>query len=265
MAGATSDSPASAYRERNSTADRALDILGLFDDRRTTLSATDVAAAFGVARSTAYRYLQTLIAGGFVEEDPAGGFRLGLRVFELARLARRSYGLSEIALPLLRELSATTGETALLTRRSGDRVVCLERVESDAAQVRLSYERGTVQAVNAGASAWVLLAWEQPDVIARLLESTSLTKYTETTLTGPDEILQRLARVREDGFAVSWGELDPDAVGIAAPVHAADGSVAAGISIVTVQRRAEGVVDDLVSAVRRTAEQISVRFALSAE
>jgi DNA-binding IclR family transcriptional regulator len=46
-------------------------------------------------------------------------------VLELARLARRTYGLSEVALPVLTELATTVGETALLTRRVGDLVVCL--------------------------------------------------------------------------------------------------------------------------------------------
>lgn len=245
------------YRERNSTADRALDILGLFSEQRLTVSAAELAAEFGIARSTAYRYLQTLMASGFLEENPRGGFRLGLRVFELARIARRSYGLSEIAMPLLQELADTTGETALLTRRSGDRAVCLERVQSDSQRVRLTYERGSALALNAGASAWVLLAWEAPEVVEGLLGANALTRYTEKTLTDRAEILERLRTVREAGFAVSYGELDPDAVGIGAPVFGHDGSVVAGVSIVALRRRTEGIMDDLVAKVRRASAQIS--------
>ncbi|MFF3484154.1 helix-turn-helix domain-containing protein [Streptomyces sp. NPDC002701] len=44
-------------RGRNATADRALDILLIFDDDRLVLSAAHVAARLEVARSTAYRYL----------------------------------------------------------------------------------------------------------------------------------------------------------------------------------------------------------------
>ena len=68
----------SGYRERNSTADRALVILGLFTEDRLQISANDVAEALGSARSTAYRYLQTLVAASFLEEAPGGGFRLGI-------------------------------------------------------------------------------------------------------------------------------------------------------------------------------------------
>lgn len=46
----------------------------------------------GVARSTAYRTMQTLTAAKFIEEDPSGRFRLGLNLFGLSRLVRRSDG-----------------------------------------------------------------------------------------------------------------------------------------------------------------------------
>src|SRR6185436_14135473 len=108
----------SNYRERNSTADRALDILMMFTDAQLVISGNDVAERLGVARSTAYRYLQSLVNSRFLEEAPGGGFRLGLRVLEVARLARRSYGLSEVALPVMTELSEQVEETVLLTRRT---------------------------------------------------------------------------------------------------------------------------------------------------
>ena len=129
----------SAYRERNSTADRALEILGMFDEQRPVVSGVEVAERLGTSRSTAYRYLQSLVATRFLEEAPGGGFRLGLRVLELGRVARRSYGLSEVALPIMEQLAADVQESVLLTRRVGNLVVCLERAESVAHPVRISY------------------------------------------------------------------------------------------------------------------------------
>src|ERR1035437_7614259 len=96
----------SKYRERNSTADRALDILGMFDEHRPTIGAAEVADQLGVARSTAYRYVQSLGQSGFLEEAETGRFRLGRRILELALLARRGLGLAEVARPVMRRLSA---------------------------------------------------------------------------------------------------------------------------------------------------------------
>src|SRR5580692_10931732 len=70
----------SGYRERNSTADRALNVLQMFSDDRAEISAVEVAENLGVARSTAYRYLQTLVQSQFLDETGRGTFRLGMRI-----------------------------------------------------------------------------------------------------------------------------------------------------------------------------------------
>ncbi|MFI1389118.1 IclR family transcriptional regulator [Streptomyces griseoaurantiacus] len=258
----TTPARTSQYRERNSTADRALDILGLFNETRLTVSGAEVADVLGVARSTAYRYLQSLVAGGFLEEDPRGGFRLGLRVFELARLARRAYGLSDIALPVMTELSEQTGETVLFTRRVGSSVVCLERQEATHA-VRLSYERGSTLPLNAGASAMVLLAWLPQTEARAILERGELERFTARTVTDVDVLLERLSAIRTAGYAVSRGELDEDVLGIAAPVRNGSGTVVAALSIAAVSRRIPddrlpAAVDAVTAATSRISDQLAL-------
>src|SRR5262245_50911445 len=94
-----------AASSRNSTAERAIDVLLLFDQDTPVLSAGDIAERLGMSRSTTYRYLQSLRSFDLLEEDSAhGSFRLGPRIFELARIARRGLGLSEIALPVMQDL-----------------------------------------------------------------------------------------------------------------------------------------------------------------
>jgi DNA-binding IclR family transcriptional regulator len=249
---------ASSYRDRNSTADRTLDILNMFDDERPRITAAELTKEFGVARSTAYRYLQTLSASRFIEEDPRGGYRLGLRVFELARTARRAYGFSETVGPVLAELSESTGETALLTRRHGAQVVCLEMREAGGRHLRISYERGSVLAPNAGASALVLFAWEDAEELMTLLGTVTLPRFTPRTLTDPADLLRRLGSIREQGFAVSHGELDLDAIGVAAPVRDEEGAVAAAVSVVAVSSRVTGAtVEHLVGQVLHAARRLT--------
>ncbi|MFC3577489.1 IclR family transcriptional regulator [Streptomyces yaanensis] len=267
MTGRKSESavPVSQYRERNSTADRALDILGLFTESKLSISGQEVATALGTARSTAYRYLQSLVGSGFLEEDPGGGFRLGLRVLELARLARRGYGLSEVALPVMRDLSAEVGETVLLTRRAGGAAICVERCEAEH-PVRISYERGSVLPANAGASALALLAWLPEKESRELLEGQRLQRFTARTMTDVDVLLARLAEIRRDGHCVSRGELDADILGIAAPVRGASGTVLAALSVAALEHRIpDRRLDQVVQAVRGAAEHISERLAVTGD
>lgn len=250
------------YRERNSTADRALTILDLFSDERLTVSATQVVAALECSRSTAYRYLQTLVSTSFLEEAPGGGFRLGVRVMELSRLARRGYGLTEIALPVMRELAARVHETVLLTRLVDEAVVCVERCEGSRQLVRISYERGSRLPTNAGASALVLMAW-LPEAEAReLLSRAPQQRFTKATVTEVDALLARLAEIRRRGVAVSIGEVDPDAAGIAAPIFTETGSVQAGLSVVVMRRDLPRVrLRSLIGDVQHAAEQLTGQLA----
>ena len=249
------------YRERNSTSDRTLDILTMFTDDRPRLSAGELAAELGTARSTAYRYLQALTAAGLVEEDPGGGFRLGMRIFELARVARRSHGILDIAAPVLAGLAETTGETALLTRRQGTTVVCLDKQEARGRLLRISYERGTILTANAGASALALFAWDDPASLAELLKTADLPRYTAHTPADPETIARLLAQARDQGYLVSHGTLDPDATGVAAPVRDPTGTVTLAVSVVAFAGRASGdTLNTLITAVRDAAQALESKL-----
>jgi DNA-binding IclR family transcriptional regulator len=253
----------SGYRDRNSTADRALTILGMFSDDRLHITAPEVADALGCAISTAYRYVQTLVSTSFLEEAPGGGFRLGLRVMELARLARRSYGISDLALPVMQALAAELGETVLLTRRVDDVVVCVERCGGADQLIRLSYERGSRLPINAGASALVLLAWLPEDELRKLLARQDLQQFTKSTLTDTDALVKRANQIRADGYSVTVAEVDPDATGIAAPVFDDNGEVTAALSVVAMRRRMpRDRLKVTVAAVRAAAEKLSAQVAI---
>ncbi|MFF3710806.1 IclR family transcriptional regulator [Streptomyces phaeochromogenes] len=256
-----SGSASPSYRERNSTADRALDILTMFDDTRLVISGSAVAERLGVARSTAYRYVQSLVSSRFLEEAPGGGFRLGLRVLEIGRLARRSYGLSDIAVPEMTALSEDVCETVLLTRRAGDLVVCVDSAEAGTRAVRISYERGSTLPLNAGASALVLLAWIPQDEARRLLEAAELRRFTSATLTNVDTLMDRLAHIRRAGYSVTRGELDADVTGVAAPIRNDEQQVVAAVSVAALASRVFPEAEaELAQKVLTTAQRITDRL-----
>lgn len=235
----------------------------MFNDERTALAATEVASHLNVARSTAYRYLQSLVQSGFIEEAANGRFQLGTRILELGRLARRGNSLSAIVLPVMRELAQSTGETVLLTRLAGTSVICLERADATERALRISYEPGQILPTNAGASAHVLLAWlDEPD-LSRIISATTFTRFTGKTIADGERLRKRLAETRALGYAISQGELDTDVLGIAAPIRSANGKVIAGISIAALASRIPSQrLEPAVSDVRAASERITSRLDL---
>lgn len=245
----------------NVTAERAVEVLLLFDDDHPTWSATTIARRLGASRSTTYRYLQNLRSAGLIEESDAG-FRLGPRVLYLAQVARKGMGMSEAAIPTMRKLATATEETIILTRLIGDRVICLEREESRH-RLRLSYERGQVLPVHAGASALILLAWLSTSALDEILGGGELEAFTASTTTDERVLRARLGEIRRRGYAVTFGERDPGVVGVAAPIWGQRGGVAAGVSVVMPQHRlSPGDVEKLVEMLLSGADEISRQLAL---
>ncbi|PRY36849.1 IclR family transcriptional regulator [Umezawaea tangerina] len=252
----------SAYRERNSTADRALEILNMFEDDVPVVSAVQVAERLGVARSTGYRYLQSLVVNRYLEEAPGGRFRLGMRVLELARLARRTHSLTDIAAPVLEGLAEAVDETALLTRRVGGVVTCLDRAESHAHRVRISYERGSTLPVNAGASALAILAFAPSAEARAILESSPLQRFTPATLVDVEAVMDRLEVIRRDGYAITRSEVDHDVLGVAAPIRDGSGKATAAISIAAVASRVSAQLErEIIAAVLAAAARVTAEVA----
>lgn len=213
-----------------STADKVLDILTLFSAETPLVTAPDVAARFRLSRSTTYRYLHLLKARGLLADAGAGGYRLGPQLAALGRLAHGAQDVDRVALPVMRDLARRTGETVLLTRCVGDRVITAQRVESQRA-VRVSFEPGVPRHLHAGASAKILMAYLEPEVLEALLRRGRLPRLTARTITDPPRLRADLARIRRRGYAVTRGELDEGVRGIAVPLRDPNGAVVAGLSL----------------------------------
>jgi DNA-binding IclR family transcriptional regulator len=79
-----------------------------------------------------------------------------------------------------------------------------------------------------------------------------LATYTPWTTSNSRELRQALADVRRNGYAVSERQINPDYVSIAAPIHAADDTVVAALSLIVPHTEPHGPsVGHLVQATAR--------------
>lgn len=240
-----------------------IEVLSQFSDARPQLTAREVADALSIARSSAYRYLESLCASGLVEETGTGSFRLGPRVLELAAIARRGLELTGVAEPVLRGLAQEIGETVLLTRRSGDRAVCVGRSDPPNQQVTISYDIGHVMPLHAGAASKVLIAWLSDEEIDGLVERTALQALTTATPTDIHRLRADLATIRAEELAVTGGEVDLGVCGIAVPLFNHGGDVVAGLSVaVPAYRLDDDAIVGFVEKLRAAAEAASKRAGL---
>src|SRR3954452_2284910 len=89
---------------------RAAQVLACFSSERPHLKLVELSDLLGLSQSTTYRYLAALESGGLVVRDPRlGGYRLGLKVIELAGIAINQIDARKYALDDMELLSAETG------------------------------------------------------------------------------------------------------------------------------------------------------------
>lgn len=203
--------------------------------------------------SSTYRYIRALVAAALVTAEN-GIYALGPRLVAAAQSALGGQQtLHELGAPVLRALARATEETAMLTVRVGSCGLVLDRVESTHA-IRLSFERGAMRPLHAGATVKMLLAYAPPELLSQVIEADAgLERFTART---PDaaRLLGQLAQIRSCGYVVSHGEADPHAVGIGVPVFRGD-SLACGLSVAgpaarLTPRRIPRVLDSVMAAGR---------------
>ena len=209
--------------------DRAVDVLEYLAERDDG-AVTDLAAALGVHKSTAFRLLAALEARGLVEQvSERGRYRLGIGLVRLAGAAASRLDLVEQSRPVTRRLALEIGETVNVARLEGDAVVNLDQVLGGATVATQNWV-GQRTPLHATSSGKVLLAATDPAVRARLL-ARPLEVFTPATITDRDALDAELDRAGAVGWASTCEELELGLNAIAAPIRGRDGSVVAAVSV----------------------------------
>nr|MBC9201783.1 IclR family transcriptional regulator [Paenibacillus sp. PL91] len=234
------------------TLGRALDILFALAEADGALSVTDIAQKVAIPESSIYRFLQTLEQNGIVERRGKGQIGLGMRILDLARsLSQQMHReIVPLALPVMEELTQVTNETSLLFIRSGASATSIQTVRSKAL-IQYSAENGRMLPLYLGASCKAILAYESEKTIQNVLDkwAPNLSK---------DSLLQQLHRIREQGYALTQGEIDPDAFAVGAPVFDSRGMLVASLSIAGPKYRFDDKLRRLsIQAVQHAAEELS--------
>lgn len=215
------------------SADRILQILGLFTPARPAWTPQEAAHALKLSRASAYRYFAQLEEAGFIEPAPGRRFALGPRIVELDRQIRLADPLVQASVDEMQKLARETGGIALLCRLHKDRVLCIHQERGTRAPRFVSYERGRAMPLHRGATSKVILAFLPP-------------------------LPKALEQIRCDRLCVAYGEVDPGACGIAVPLEERS-RVVGSLSVVLPASIAKGrVLRSAVKLVHEAGQRIEL-------
>lgn len=186
----------------------------------------------GYSQSKTYRLVRTLTQYNFLkEEDGTARYTLGLNALRLGLLAKGQFNLSNLAKPLMRELSLRTKETVLLTAVNGTRGIVLARVESEE-PVRFSiFQPGGTIPLHCGASSKILMAFLPEEEWDHIIAKEGLRRYTPNTIIHAEQLKTHLREIRRKGYAFSDQEVDRGVRAVAAPIVNDAGELIAGLSV----------------------------------
>jgi IclR family transcriptional regulator, acetate operon repressor len=209
--------------------DRALHVLELLASWGSG-GVSELAAAIGVHKSTAFRLLGALEARELVEQTPERGrYRLAFGLVRLARRVNVQAGLTDQARPLTDELAASLGESVNLAVLREHYAVNVVQSRGQASVVSQNWV-GQLTPLHATSSGKVLLAHLDPEERDALL-ALGLHAYTPHTHVDPDGFAEELQGVRERGWATTSSELEIGLNAVAVPVRGESNHVVAALSV----------------------------------
>lgn len=208
---------------------RGLAVVRAFDASHPELTLSEVAAATGVTRAAARRFLLTLVELGYVRSD-GRHFSLTAKVLELGYAYLSSLSLPEVAEPHLEALVAEVNESTSVSVLDGTDIVYVARVPVSRIMT-VAINVGTRFPAYATSMGRVQLAGLPEPELEEYLAGLRPRALTSRTLSTVDALRAELARVRAQGWALVNQELEEGLRAVAAPVRGPDGRVVAAVNV----------------------------------
>lgn len=238
---------------------RMTDVLDLFSDTPSMLSAEEIAERLSVSRPTAFRYARELSSSGFLANF-GGRYCLGPRVITLDYRIRVSDPVLRIARDAMRELAAETGCGVILCRMYTHEIINMHH-EHGRDDVAIRFDRGRPLPLFRGSASKVVVSQLPTARLKRLYEQHAGEPDTQAIAPDWPGFRQYFAEIRRRGHYVSFEEIDEGVIGIAAPVIAPGLGTVAAISLVTsAQRRALVNIEGIATLVMARAQEIGGRL-----
>lgn len=231
---------------------RGLDVLDVVAEAPLPLA--ELSARLGLTRSTTHRLASALVERRFLSFRPREGYSLGPKLLELGYHAMQQVHLARIARPYLEKLSEETGDAVHLGVLDGDEVLYLDKVPGRR-RVLIGSRIGERQPVySTGLGKAVALDLTEDRWRELYLNATQAKGNSSQMAVW----LERMRTYARDGYAFDLEENEDQIRCVAAPVHGADGRIAASISLSSAaQYMDDARMQSLVAVVRGVADAIS--------
>ena len=219
--------PASAVK----TLGKALTLLEVISSCENPPTVSELAMRAGLTRPTTHRLVQTLIAAGFVQQNPLDNrLSIGFAVLPLAASLLDRNRMRLEALPHLQALALKFNERVNLGILNRNQILVLAGSEKPG--LPTIYSRfGRSVPVHCTALGKAIIAHLPPEEVLRIIKAQPLKPRTLKTITTPKALFEDLEKVRLNGFSIENGENSQASCCIGVPIFNSNDQPIAAISV----------------------------------
>ncbi len=238
---------------------RAFRVLDTFEAGRTDLSLKDITALTGLNKTVVARILNTLVHLHIVSKsESARTYRLGPRLFEYGSRFISQLDLRKLALPYMTDIMTKTMDTVYLMIHSNDEALMIERVEGGKLGSLVSTPIGGRLPLHVGAAPMMLLVGMTDLEITDWATRTGLPRLGEHTVQDVGTLLNRVKKIRRNGYRIAREDPTPGVVSLGAPVYDHKAEVVAGLSVGLLSPRFERCNQEMyIELVTEAAKKLS--------
>ncbi len=220
-------------------------------DRAEELSISQLSEMLEMDKTTVHRIINTIKEAGFVNQNPTTKkYSNSMKFYMYGRNVLHKNELGEIARPYIRQIAQITGETVNLGIRVENSVVYIDRAQSETG-IQVATTTGKSIPMHCTGMGKAIMAYLESEEIDKIISETDLVAYTHNSAVNREQLLEKLAEVKEKGIAIDHEEFDIGLIAFGAPIFNADGKPFAAISIscptVRYNKQSAGLFEKLLS------------------
>lgn len=237
---------------------QAFDVVGVIKNQKT-VRIDDIASALDIPRSTAHVYLKTLESIGYVVQNE-DGYRLSFRFLRDGSTVREQMNIYPIVKPIVEDLADETGEVANFgVAEEGQRVIIYQAEGTEA--VYDNAPIGEYTNMHWTALGKAILAYKPEERIEEIISTHGLPGDLDNTITDSKHLLDELATIRDQNYAIEDEERREGIQSLAIPITAKE-TVIGALSVSGPKERfsKERIQDQLLPKMRNKVNIIEIRY-----